>query len=170
MKSFNLINHLERRTTYSLLKWECAKQRNEGSCLRLPSEGMEKLGWALRLQGQSQTQRQRSGSGISIREPSRGPKLTLIHASYPLSCESSQKALRPQSGLSGSGMLSLTANLPVTCACCPVRTQLPGRLHLVQYREVTRESQPEAGSDDRREETPLLKFLDILWNFPAQKM
>lgn len=105
--------------------------------------------------------------GTSIREPSRGLKLTLNHASYPLSCGFSQKALSSQPGLSGSQTLSLIA---LTVYLCLPGLNSQRDCILFSMESLQGKKKSVAGSDDRPEETPLLKFLDRLWNFPAQEM
>lgn len=50
-----------------------AKQKNEGNCPRLDNKRLEKLGWELRLQGQTQTQSQDSGQGPLLGSPAEAP-------------------------------------------------------------------------------------------------
>lgn len=136
-----------------------ARSRNEGSCLSLHNNEREKQGCEFRLQTQSRILGQDQGS----RTHTESGELSLVLSRQ-------RKLWVPQPDLSGSGMLTFIANLLtylcwLSCEDLTPRQNAPG---LTQ--KVYNKSQPGAWSDDRPEETPLLMFLDILWNFPAQEM
>lgn len=75
-------------------------------------------------------------------------------------------SLDPHLSSQAQGTLS---NLSFPCAYCSLRTRLTDCI-LFNTRSLQRKGQSITSSDDRPKETPLLKFLDIVWDFLEQEI